>query len=192
MSIIFFESSSDFRKWLEQNHSTESELWVGFYKRGSGKPSITWPESVDQALCFGWIDGVRKSIDEQSYKIRFTPRKTDSIWSAINIRRVTELTEKGLMQSAGLKAFESRQENKAGKYSYENRPASLPPEYEKIFKKNKAAWEFFQSTPAWYRKTSTWWVISAKRDETKLMRLQQLMDFSAEGRTVLDLKRSKN
>ena len=176
MSIKFFKTPGDLRKWFEKNHSTAKEQWIGFYKRDSGRPSITWPESVDQALCFGWIDGIRKSIDETSYKIRFTPRRSGSIWSSVNIKRVEELTKSGLMTPPGLKAFEARKEYKSGIYAYEQRSAELPPAYEKLLKKNKAAWGFFQAQPAWYRKQAFWFVVSAKKEETRLKRLEQLIE----------------
>ncbi len=137
MKPIFFSTPEEFRKWLEKNHQKEKELLVGFYKVGSKKPSITWPESVDQALCFGWIDGVRRSIDEESYSIRFTPRKPTSIWSAINIKKVEELTKAGLMKPEGLKAFELRKEEKSRVYSHEKETATLDPEFERTFKSNK-------------------------------------------------------
>src|ERR1700752_2781804 len=142
MKPRFFKSPADFRAWLVANHAKANELLVGFYKKGSGKPSITWPESVDEALCFGWIDGIRKSLDHVSYTIRFTPRKPRSIWSADNIRRAHELTDQGLMQPAGLKAFHARSENKSGQYSYEQRPQRLPEPYEKKMRRNTAAWKF--------------------------------------------------
>jgi uncharacterized protein YdeI (YjbR/CyaY-like superfamily) len=176
----FFKTPSDFRKWLAAHHNSETELWVGFYKKDSGKASITWPQSVDEALCFGWIDGIRKSIDEASYKIRFTPRKQRSTWSAVNIKRVGELTEQGLMQKAGLKAFAARQENRSGIYSYEQRSPDLPTQYAKKLKKNAAAWEFYQAQPASYRKAVNWWIVSAKQEETRLKRLDKLIDDSAE------------
>jgi uncharacterized protein YdeI (YjbR/CyaY-like superfamily) len=191
MTLIFFPTPVDFRRWLEANHATAQELLVGFYKKDSGKPSITWPESVDQALCFGWIDGLRKRIDDVSYTIRFTPRKPTSTWSAVNIQRVEELTQQGLMQPAGLKAFEARKENKSGIYSYEQRSATLPVEYEKVLKKNKAAWTFFQAQPASYRKTAMWWIVSAKQEATRLKRLDQLIDHSAHERTVPQFTRRR-
>jgi uncharacterized protein YdeI (YjbR/CyaY-like superfamily) len=181
MTIRFFQTPADFRKWLDKNHASVSEQWVGFYKKHSGNPSITWPESVDQALCFGWIDGIRKSIDEVSYKIRFTPRRSGSIWSSVNIKRVEELNKQGLMKPAGLKAYDARKENKSGIYAYEQRSAELPPSYEKRLKQNKAAWEFFHAQPAWYRKQAFWWVVSAKQEETRLKRLEQLIESSAQG-----------
>ncbi len=182
---MFFRSPSDFRKWLEKNHTTASELWVGFYKRDSGKPSITWPESVDEALCFGWIDGIRKTVDDVSYTIRFTPRRRGSIWSAINTKRARELTNQKRMRPAGLKAFAARKEYKSGIYSYEQRPADLPQTYPTIFKKNAAAWDFFQAQTPSYRKTMTWWIISAKLEETRLKRLKKLIQLSAKRRRVL-------
>jgi uncharacterized protein YdeI (YjbR/CyaY-like superfamily) len=185
MNITFFKSSSDFRKWLEMYHSEARELWVGFYKKNSGKPSITWPESVDQALCFGWIDGVRKSIDDKSYMIRFSPRKSTSIWSAVNMKRVEELTIQGLMQPAGKKAYALRKENRSGTYSYEQRSASLPDAYEQTLKANKAAWEFFQVQPPSYRKIAFWWVVSAKKEETRMKRLDKLIAYSAQGKRIV-------
>ena len=189
--LRFFKSQSDFRKWLEKHHGTERELWVGYYKRDSGKPSMTWPESVDQALCFGWIDGIRKSVDALSYTIRFTPRKPGSTWSPINIRRAQELIDQGLMRPAGLKAFEARKEYKYGIYSYEQRSAGLPEPYEKMLKQNRAAWAFFQTQSPWYRKTTSWWVVSAKREETRLKRLATLIEDSAHGRPIAGLIRKK-
>ena len=184
MKVKFFKTPSDFRKWLAAHHATETELWVGFYKKDSGKASITWPQSVDEALCFGWIDGIRKNIDEVSYKIRFTPRKQRSTWSAVNIKRVPELTEQGLMEAAGLKAFAARQENRSGIYSYEQRTPELPAQYARKLKKNAAAWKFFQAQPPSYRKAVNWWVVSAKQEETRLKRLDKLIDDSAKGRRI--------
>lgn len=184
MAPTFFPTPADFRRWLQAHHATAKELLVGFYKTGSGKASITWPESVDQALCFGWIDGLRQRIDDESYTIRFTPRKPTSTWSAVNIKRVEELTQLGLMTPAGLKAFEARKENKSGIYSYEQRTAALPPEYEKVLKANRAAWTFFQAQTASYRKAAMWWIVSAKQDPTRLKRLDQLIAHSARGETL--------
>ena len=185
MVITFFKSSHEFREWLEMHHIDARELWVGFYKKNSGKPSITWPESVDQALCFGWIDGVRKSIDDTSYMIRFSPRKSTSIWSAVNMKRAEELATQGLMRPAGEKAFELRKENRSGIYSYEQRSASLPESYEKTLKENRAAWDFFQAQPPSYRKIAFWWVVSAKKEETRLKRLDKLIDYSARGKRLV-------
>ena len=184
MTPKFFKTPSDLRKWFRTHHASATELWVGFYKKDSGKASITWPESVDEALCFGWIDGIRKSIDEKSYMIRFSPRKTRSIWSAVNIKRAGELVEQRLMQPAGLKAFEARQEYRSGIYSYEQRTADLPDHYGNLLKKNSAAWKFFHSQSPSYRKAMNWWVLSAKKEETRLKRLEQLIDDSAHGRRL--------
>jgi len=184
----FFPTPSDFRAWFEARHDKFRELLVGFYKKDSGKPSITWPESVQVALCFGWIDGVRKSIDETSYMIRFTPRKPTSTWSAINIKSVQELTKKGLMHPAGLKAFAARDEKKSAIYSYEQRnSARFTCEQAKQFRSNKVAWEFFRSQATWYQRVTTFWVISAKREETKLKRLSELIGHSQNRRTLPQL-----
>ena len=189
--VSVFRGAADFRRWLEENHDSASELWVGYYKKASGKPSITWPESVDEALCFGWIDGLRKSIDDLRYTIRFTPRKPGSVWSSINIRRVQELIGQKRMRPAGLRAFEARTENKSGIYSYEQRPAELVEPYAGIFRRNKPAWKFFQAQPPYYRKTMTWWIVSAKREATRLKRLAQLIERSAAGERIPLLKPAK-
>ena len=184
--IRFFATPGDFRKWLKTHHGSAGELWVGFYKKDSGRPSITWPESVDEALCVGWIDGLRKTIDAESYKIRFTPRKKTSNWSAVNIGRVKELTKLGRMRSAGLKAFELRKEEKSGIYAYENRKSAvLGKAEEKQFRAWPKAWDFFQLQPAGYRKLMTWWVISAKKGETRQKRLEKLIAASEAGRRLL-------
>lgn len=184
MTPKFFKTPSAFNKWLAANHAESKELWVGFYKRGSGKPSITWPESVDEALCFGWIDGIRKRIDEESYMIRFTPRKATSVWSAVNMRNVEKLIKENRMQPAGLKAFAVRKENRSGIYSYEQRSAELVEPYQATFKRNKAAWKFFQAQPAGYRKQMNWRIVSAKQEETRLKRLARLIEESAAGRRL--------
>lgn len=181
MTPIFFAKPSDFRKWLQKNHKKETELLVGFHKVGSGKPSMTWSQSVDEALCFGWIDGVRKSIDKDSYQIRFTRRKPTSIWSAINIKKMEELSKRGLMQPAGLASFEKRTEVKSKIYSYEKEEAALPLKFEKLFKVNKKAWNYFQSLAPSYKKVSTHWVMTAKQETTRLKRLNQLISESAAG-----------
>ncbi|HEV2399962.1 MAG TPA: YdeI/OmpD-associated family protein [Candidatus Sulfotelmatobacter sp.] len=187
---LFFATLSDWRTWLEAHHADIEEVWVGFYKRDSGRPSITWPESVDGALCFGWIDGLRKSIDVHSYKIRFTRRKPRSIWSAINIKRAKELSELGLMRPSGLAAFEKREGDRSAIYSYEQRKtAKLPPSFEKQFRANAKAWDFFQSQPPWYQRTSTYWVISAKKEETRIKRLATLIDCSARKEKIPSLNR---
>lgn len=186
----FFATPSEFRAWLEEHHDKAQELWVGFYKKSSGKPSVTWPEAVDEALCFGWIDGLRKGIDDVSYTIRFTPRKPRSVWSAVNINRVKELTSLGLMRPAGLQAFEQRSDEKSAIYAYEQENGvELGPAYERRFRANKKAWAFFQAQAAWYRKAAIWWVISAKKDETRLRRLATLIDHSEQGRTLPQLTR---
>lgn len=182
---IFFASPVEFRCWLEKHHAETQELWVGFFKRNTGKPSLRWPESVDCALCFGWIDGIRKSLGEASYMIRFTPRKATSTWSAINIRRVAELTRMGLMQPSGRKAFEERKESKSRVYSYEQRKrAELSLAQEKQFRGKKPAWEYFQSQPPWYRRTAIFWVASAKKEETRQRRLAALIESSAQQRRI--------
>jgi uncharacterized protein YdeI (YjbR/CyaY-like superfamily) len=181
----FFRTPADFRNWLEKNHATATELWVGFHKKDSGKPSITWPESVDQALCFGWIDGIRKRVDEITYQIRFTPRRSRSIWSATNIKRAKELASQKQMRPAGSKAFAARIENKSGIYSYEQRCTELSDRYAKLFKESKAAWNFFRTQPPSYRKMIGWWIISAKKEETRMTRLAKLIDESAKGRRML-------
>lgn len=186
----FFSSPSAWRAWLEEHHAETDELWVGFYKRDFERPGITWPEAVDGALCFGWIDGVRKSIDAISYKIRFTPRKPRSIWSAINIRRAAELSKLGLMHPAGLAAFQKREGNRSGIYAYEQRQAAkLSAAFEKKFRANKVAWKFFQAQAPWYRRTSSWWIISAKKEETRLRRLVLLIEHSERQRAIPQLTR---
>jgi uncharacterized protein YdeI (YjbR/CyaY-like superfamily) len=181
----FFRTPADFRSWLEKNHATAAELWVGFYKKASGKASITWPESVDQALCFGWIDGIRKRVGKISYQIRFTPRRRSSIWSATNIKRARELVRQKQMRPVGLKAFAARIDNKSGIYSYEQRGTDLKQPYTKLLKKNKAAWNFFEIQPPSYRKMIVWWIISAKKEETRMARLAKLISESASGKRLL-------
>jgi uncharacterized protein YdeI (YjbR/CyaY-like superfamily) len=188
---LFFASPAGFRRWLMQHHASERELWVGFYKKGSARPSITWPESVDEALCFGWIDGVRKTLDEQSYMIRFTPRRKGSIWSDVNTRRAQALVRSGRMHPAGLRAFRARNPEKAGRYSFEQRSApQLGEAAEARFRANGEAWRFFQSQPPGYRKIATWWVVSAKQESTRERRLQILIDDSAAGRRIGPLRRA--
>jgi uncharacterized protein YdeI (YjbR/CyaY-like superfamily) len=182
---VFFATPEKFRAWLERNHATKSELIVGFYKKGSGKPSITWPEAVAEALCFGWIDGVRMSLDDERYTNRFTPRKPRSNWSAINVKLAEELIRTRRMRPAGRKVFEARQSSRTGIYSYEQRDkARLAAAHERRFKANTAAWKFFQAQAAWYRRTAVWWVISAKKEETRARRLDRLIADSAAGRRV--------
>jgi uncharacterized protein YdeI (YjbR/CyaY-like superfamily) len=182
---VFFSTPAEFRAWLEEHHQTASELLVGFYKKGSGKPSMTWTESVDQALCFGWIDSVRKSLGPDSYMNRFTPRTSRSNWSAVNIKRARELIDLGLMRPAGLRAFEQLADERSAVYSYEQRKSpSLDPALERRFRSNRQAWDFFQAQAPSYRRAAIWWVTSAKRDETKDRRLTQLIEDSAAGRRV--------
>jgi uncharacterized protein YdeI (YjbR/CyaY-like superfamily) len=190
MNPRFFETPADLRAWLEEHHAGETELWVGLYKKSSGRPSVTWPEVVDEALCFGWIDGVRKGIDDISYANRLTPRSARSTWSAVNIARVKELTAQGRMHPAGLKAFEARADERSAIYAYEQRRSpELDDGQERRFRANAKAWEWFQAQPASYRKSALWWVISAKREETRERRLATLVDDSEHGRTVKPLTR---
>lgn len=192
ISIKYFRTPAGLRSWFEKNHATKREQWIGYYKKDSGTPSITWPESVDQALCFGWIDGIRKSVDDKRYTIRFTPRRTASIWSEINIKRVKELTKLGLMKREGLKVFEQRDGKKSNRYSFEQRRNPvLPALYEKQFKSHKNAWAFFSSQPPWYRKASVWWIISAKQEKTKMQRLERLIQDSDNGNAIPALRRKK-
>ncbi len=188
MKPTFFANQSELRKWFEKNHDKEQELWVGYYKTVSGKPGITWPQSVDEALCFGWIDGVRKSIDENSYVIRFTHRKPKSIWSAINIKKVEELTKRGLMHPAGIEAFNKRNEEKSRIYSFEQKNIQLDKKYENQFKQNKKAWQFFQSQPPSYQRPAMWWVMSAKQETTKQKRLDELIKDSEAGQRISRLQ----
>ena len=192
MKPKFFKTPDEFRKWLSKHHDKESELLVGFYKKDSGKQSITWPESVDQALCFGWIDGIRRRIDDLSYSIRFTPRRQPSTWSNVNIKRVGELKEQGLMQPTGLKAFEARREYRSGIYAYEQRSPELPPEYQKLLNQNKAAQKFFAAQPPSYRKAVHWYVAGAKKEETRLKRLNEVIKHSALGQRLPGYDRTKN
>lgn len=189
-SPLFFATPATFRAWLEKNHDKEAELWVGFYRRDSGKPSITWPESVDEALCVGWIDGVRKSVDDTSYKIRFTPRKPSSIWSNVNVANVERLSAEGRMRKAGLEAFARKSDARSGVYAYEGRAtltrdnAQLEPEAEIRFRKNQAAWAFFEAQPPGYRKIALFYVASAKRPETRAKRVASLIELSAKGKRL--------
>jgi uncharacterized protein YdeI (YjbR/CyaY-like superfamily) len=191
MKPRFFEGPSEFRAWLEEHHGRAAELLVGFYKRGSGKPSMTWPESVDEALCFGWIDGVRRSLGAESYTIRFTPRRARSIWSAVNIGRVAELEKLGRMWPSGRAAFEARAAARSAVYAYEQKKtAALAPAQEKKLRANAKAWRFFQAQAPWYRRTAVHWVVSAKKEETRERRLTTLIDDSAAWRLIGPMKRS--
>lgn len=181
MAPLFFEKQADFRKWLERNHNSETELWVGFYKVNSGKESMTWSQSVDEALCFGWIDGVRKSIDKDSYQIRFTKRRPDSIWSTVNIKKMEVLKKEGLMKLSGLAIFESRIDSKSKMYSHEKEEIQLPTDFEKLFKSNHNAWVYFQSLAKSYKKASLLWVMGAKQKRTQLKRLNEIIEDSEKG-----------
>jgi uncharacterized protein YdeI (YjbR/CyaY-like superfamily) len=180
MNVKFFKTQADFRKWLEKNHDKVSELHVGYYKKDSGKKGITYHESLDEALCFGWIDGVRRSIDEESYSNRFSPRKPKSSWSKVNLKRYAELKDLGLVTKQGIKCFEERDQSRSG-YSLQERPTEFDPKYEKKFKANKKAWEFFQSLAPGYRRNSIWWVLSAKQEETREKRLAQIIQSCEKG-----------
>ena len=181
----FFRTPAAFSRWLEANHDKHSELWVGFYKKASGKPSITYPEAVDEALCWGWIDGIRKTVDAIAYTNRFTPRKPTSNWSEINTRRVEALIAEGRMREPGLRAFEARKPERSGVYSFEQRKApQLDPALEKRFRAKRAAWAFFEAQPPGYRRVTTWWIVSAKKEETRLARLEKLIAASAEKRRL--------
>ena len=182
MKPKFFKVPADFHKWLEKNHDKSKELFVGFYKKASGKKSITYPEALEEALCFGWIDGVRKNIDEISYVQRFSPRKPKSIWSLINVQHIERLKTEGRMQPPGLAAYALREDKRTGVYSFENRPRELSAEYQKIFQTNKNAWEFFKNQPPYYQRTLSFYVMSAKQEATRLRRLQLLMESSANGK----------
>lgn len=185
MEARFFRSKAEFAEWLAKNHEVASEIWVGYYKRGSGRVGITWPESVDVALCFGWIDGVRRRVDDERYANRFTPRGPRSTWSLRNIKRARELIESGEMQPAGLRAFQARADERSAIYSYEQRHGStLLPEYEAEFRGNERAWAFFGSAAPSYRKAAIHWVMSAKREETRRRRLLVLIEHSAQGKRV--------
>jgi len=189
MTPTFFSSQLDFRNWLEKNHDKETELLVGFYKVNSGKPSLTWSQSVDQALCFGWIDGIRKSIDSESYCIRFTQRNPRSNWSGINIKKVEEMNKLGLMHPAGIAAFEKRRDQTSEIYSYENKPERLTAEYEIRFKSHSKAWDFFQLQPPSYQKTAIFWLMSAKQELTRQKRLSELIADSEAGLKIKPLRR---
>jgi len=184
MRPTFFRSPTEFRAWLEENHATVTVLLVGFYRTDSGKGGITYPEALDEALCFGWIDGIRRRFDESSYTIRFTPRKPGSIWSAVNTKRVGELMKAGRMHPAGRKEFDQRDRKKSELYSYERESCKLEGEYAKKFRANKKAWQFYQAQAPWYRRTSAWWVVSAKREETRTRRLAKLIEDSAKGKRL--------
>jgi len=191
MKATFFKSADEFRSWLEKNHDQQEELLLGFYKKASGRGGITHREALDEALAFGWIDGVVKTIDDSSYTIRFTPRRPKSIWSLVNIKRVGELKKLGRMRPSGLAAFEGRDLKRARLYSYERQTSKLDEELEERFKANKKAWEFFQAQPPGYQKVISWYVMSAKQEETRFRRLERLIKDSENGRRVGILERKK-
>lgn len=182
--VRYFATPAELRKWFAQHHTKAQELWVGFHKKGSGVASISWPESVDEALCVGWIDGVRKRVDDTRYVIRFTPRKPTSIWSVVNVNRVAALTAEARMLPTGHAAFASRTHAKTGVYSFEQETAVLSAADVRYFKQNRAAWKFFEAQPPGYRRQMIWRVTSAKREETRAKRLQTLIDASAAGRRL--------
>ena len=180
---IFFDGPGAFREWLKANHASETEVFVGFYKKATGKQTMTWSQAVDEALCFGWIDSVMRRIDEERHMQRFTPRKAGSNWSTVNIAKVAALKEAGLMRPAGLAAFEARSEARSGIYAFEQKKAAeLPAEYEKRLRANAAAWAYWQDSPPSYRRTASHWVVRAKKEETRERRLAQLIECSAAGR----------
>jgi uncharacterized protein YdeI (YjbR/CyaY-like superfamily) len=185
---IYFSSPQEFYDWLEENHETETEVYVGYWKKHTGQPSLSWSEAVDQALCFGWIDGKVNRVDEERHIQRFTPRRNGSNWSKINVEKVAKLQEAGLMRPAGLAAFEKRDRSKVGVYSFEN-DTQLAPGYEARLRANKAAADYFDSRPPWYRRTAVHLVMSAKREETRERRLEQLIEDSAAGRDIKQLRR---
>lgn len=184
MKIVHFASAEDFRRWLAVNHSVATELWVGFYRKDSGRGGLTYPEALDEALCFGWIDGIRRKVDARSYTNRFTPRQPGSIWSRLNVTHVERLTAAGRMHAAGLAAFAARTADKTARYSFEQRPQRFPRQFDEIFRANRRAWEFWQRQPPGYRRLTIWWVISAKQLETRRRRLARLMQLSAAGRRL--------
>jgi uncharacterized protein YdeI (YjbR/CyaY-like superfamily) len=185
MEPTTFARPEDFRAWLRQHHASQRELWVGYHRKATGKPSMTWEESVDEALCYGWIDGRRKRVDDERYMIRFTPRRPESIWSAVNIRRVAELEDQGRMRAAGRKAFAARREDRSGIYSYERRDeAVFDATTERRFRAKRRAWAAFEAMPRSYRQAVIRWVMTAKREETRERRLAKLIELSAAGERV--------
>lgn len=186
--IRFFTTEEEFADWLGNNHATASDLWVGYYKKRTGRPSITWSQSVDAALCYGWIDGVRKSIDAQSYKIRFTPRNPKSVWSAVNVNKVKKLTKLGKMKPAGLALYNIRKDEEG--YTSDSRRMSLDPKFEEELKASETAWAFFSGLAPSYKRDSIWWVMSAKREETRLKRFAILLASSKDGKKIPMLRKN--
>lgn len=189
MKPTFFKTQTELRTWFEKNHADTPELVIGFYKKDSGRGGITYQNALDEALCFGWIDGIRKSIDETKWMIRFTPRKKKSIWSDVNIKRATELEQAGQMHAAGLAAFHGRDEKLQKQYSFENRDRKLDAAFEKIFRANKKAWAWFSAQAPSYQRAASWWVISAKQEATRAKRLKTLIHDSEAGVKVAPLRR---
>jgi uncharacterized protein YdeI (YjbR/CyaY-like superfamily) len=181
VKVHYFRSAAEFRRWLRAHHASASEIWVGFYKKGSGRRGITNAEALDEALCFGWIDGVRHGVDAERYMNRYSPRTPNSYWSEINTARALELIAAGRMEPAGRAAFERRDRARTKAYSFEQRTAALSPTQERTFRRNRAAWTFWSGQPPGYRRTASWWVISAKREETRARRLATLIEHSARG-----------
>ena len=189
--ILYFASPSAFGRWLEKYHGKKTALWVGFHRKATGRPSLTWSESVDEALCWGWIDGIRKSVDGTRFTMRFTPRKPGSNWSAINIRKVKVLIAAGRMRPPGLAAFRARRSDRSGVYSFEQKKTpKLSESYERIFRQNRTAWEFFRTRTDAYRRVTSHWVISAKQEETRLRRLAILIESSEANRPIPGLPRA--
>ncbi|TMD16804.1 MAG: bacteriocin-protection protein [Chloroflexi bacterium] len=180
-NVAFFETAADLRAWFEKNHDTASELWLGYHRKRTGRPSVTWPEVVDQELCFGWIDSVRYSLGDDRSAQRITPRRKGSVWSAINITRFQELERLGLVHPSGRAAFEKRDEARSRIYSYENRSRGLDGAHEAEFRKHESAWKFFEAQAPSYRTTAAYWVMSAKREETQKRRLEKLIEHSKKG-----------
>jgi uncharacterized protein YdeI (YjbR/CyaY-like superfamily) len=185
MHATFFKFPSDFRTWLEKNHATARELLIGYHRKSTGKPTITWPESVAEALCFGWIDGIRRRLDDESYTIRFTPRRAGSSWSAVNVRMMAELEAAGRMTPAGRAVFDGQKAAKARGYSYEREHATFDAARLKMGRKNRTAWAFFEAQPPGYRRMITWWVMSAKQEDTRDRRLAKLIESSAKGKRLI-------
>lgn len=191
LDALFFEGAADLRAWLEMNHPAGGELWVGYWKKSTGRRGISYQESVDEALCFGWIDGLTRGVDENRYATRFTPRQARSNWSEANVRRVAELGAAGRMTDAGATAFEARRAPIPGAYTYETRPPDLPDPYTAVFQRNEGAWQFYAAQRPSYRKSTTWWVVSAKREQTRRRRLEALIAESAAGRLIDELNMPK-
>ncbi|HSX62150.1 MAG TPA: YdeI/OmpD-associated family protein [Tahibacter sp.] len=189
MDARYFRSPAEFRRWLKSNHAKAAELWVGYHKVGSGEPSLTWPQSVDEALCYGWIDGVRQRVDETRYRIRFTPRRDGSIWSNVNVRRIGELEAEGRVEAAGRAAFAARREDRSAVYSYERRIDALPPERRAVLDANPAAAAFFDTQPPSYRRACCNWIVGAKQEPTRVRRLQQLIEHCERGETLAQFTR---